>query len=343
VTSTHTRYRWLADNGVSTRSVALVVGVLLLQLAFIASYLGAFHRPTPHDIDIAVTSETAARQLNALPGSPLRAKVVADRAAVVQAIDNRNAYGGLVSTPASDELLVASADGGTLSIALQEIFRQLSAKTGRPLTIVDVKPLPPGDPRGLAGFYLVVGWTVGGYLVASALSVSHGARPANRRRAGIRLTALAAYAIVSGIAGTAISYSIVTGMPHHFWALAAVGALLVFGVGATTMVFQVVSGILGIAIAVLLFVVLGNPSSGGSYPVPLLPPFWAAIGKWLPPGAGVDAFRSIVYFDATRLGLPLLVLTAYAVLGAAGTLILSAGRHPLAADVDAFGTERSET
>jgi hypothetical protein len=79
--------------------------------------------------------------------------------------------------------------------------------------------------------------------------------------------------------------------------------------------------VVGIGLAVLLFVVLGNPSAGGVYPPPLLPPFWRAIGSWLPNGAGTSAARSIAYFDATNLTGPLLVLSAWAVLGFAGVLV----------------------
>ena len=62
---------------------------------------------------------------------------------------------------------------------------------------------------------------------------------------------------------------------------------------------------------------LGNPSAGGAYPGPLLPPFWRAIGPWLPPGAGTSAVRGLVYFDGAGTTSPLLVLAAYAVVGAA--------------------------
>ena len=61
----------------------LAFGVLILQLGFIASYVAAFHQPTPRDIPIAVVAEqglpadiavdTAAR-LNAIDGAPLAAR-----------------------------------------------------------------------------------------------------------------------------------------------------------------------------------------------------------------------------------------------------------------------------
>jgi hypothetical protein len=111
----------------------------------------------------------------------------------------------------------------------------------------------------------------------------------------------------------------------HLLALSAFGALLVFAVGAFTTALQVWTGLVGIGLAILLFVILGNPSAGGAYPAPLLPPFWAAIGPWLPPGAGTSAVRGIVYFAGAGVGQAGLVLAGYAVVGLVATM-LGSGR-----------------
>lgn len=70
-------------------------------------------------------------------------------------------------------------------------------------------------------------------------------------------------------------------------------------------------GIVGIGVAIVLFVVLGNPSAGGAYQLPLLLGFWRTIGDTLPNGAGVDALRSIVYFDGHGITSHLLTIAAY--------------------------------
>lgn len=43
-------------DAVTPRAVGLVIGVLVLQLAFILSYAGAFHSPSPHLIPVGVVA-----------------------------------------------------------------------------------------------------------------------------------------------------------------------------------------------------------------------------------------------------------------------------------------------
>ncbi len=46
----------------------------------------------------------------------------------------------------------------------------------------------------------------------------------------------------------------------------------------------------------LLFIILGNTSSGGAVAPPLLPQPYAFVGRYLPPGATVGIVRTAVYF-----------------------------------------------
>jgi hypothetical protein len=43
-------------DAVSPRTAILFLGVLLIELAFILSYVGAFHTPRPHRIPVAVVA-----------------------------------------------------------------------------------------------------------------------------------------------------------------------------------------------------------------------------------------------------------------------------------------------
>jgi hypothetical protein len=95
---------------------------------------------------------------------------------------------------------------------------------------------------------------------------------------------------------------------------------------AATTALQVLLGTLGIGVAVLLFVVLGNPSAGGAYQGDLLPTFWRRIGNLLPNGAGTDTVRRIVYFGGRGITEHLVVIAVWAIAGIVVALIASA-RH----------------
>jgi hypothetical protein len=314
-------------DAVSPRTIALISGVLLLQLAFILSYVGAFHAPTPQRIPIAVVapaqvSARVVKQLNAVPSGPLAASAVSSQQQAEQRIKAGEVPAALVVNPSAstDRLLVASAAGTAEVSAVEQVITTLEAREHRTAAVTDLVPLQPGDGRGLTGFYLVIGWIVGGYLVASLLGVSGGARPATTRRAVIRLLAMLPYAIVSGMGGAIVVGPALGALTGHFVALWWLGALLVLASAAVTMAFQVLFGVIGIGLTVLVFVVLGNPSAGGAYQAGLLPEFWRAIGNALPNGAGTDAVRRIVYFGSHGIGGHLAVIAAYAVAGVIVTL-----------------------
>ncbi|MFC1429844.1 DUF3533 domain-containing protein [Streptacidiphilus sp. N1-3] len=321
-------------DAVTTRAFVLVLGVLLLQFGFIVSYVGALHHPYPHRASIAVVappqvSGQLVSRLNALPKQVLDARALPDEATARQQILDQKIYTALVFNAAGkhDTLLVANAAGPALATAVEKIITAAEQQQGRSFSTEDLVPLAAGDAEGLSSFYLAVGLCVGGYLVASILGISAGSRPANRKRAVIRLAVLALYSVAAGIGGALIVGPILNALPGSVLGLWGMGALVVFAVGAITMALECLFDVVGIGLAVLLFVVLGNPSAGGVFPPPLMPPFWRAIGPWLPNGAGTSIARSIAYFDGTAITKPLLVLTAWVVVGVLVSLIAT-GRRP---------------
>ncbi|MFG3491072.1 DUF3533 domain-containing protein [Streptomyces sp. NPDC047972] len=317
-------------SAVTPRAALLVIGVFALQLLFITSYVGALHHPQPRDVPFGVVapqrvSAQLVGELDRLPGSPLDARAVADAATARNQILNRDIDGALVVDPAgrTDTLLVASGGGTVLSSTLQAMLTRVEASQDRAVRTVDVAPASPEDFDGLSAFYLVVGWCVGGYICAAILAISAGSRPANRERAIIRLGVLAVYSALGGLGGAIIVGPILGALPGSVAALWGLGTLVVFAVGAATLALQSVFGIVGIGLAILLIVVAGNPSAGGAFPLPMLPPFWNAIGPALPPGAGTWAARSIAYFKGNDMTASMLVLSAWAVVGVVVTLVMS--------------------
>lgn len=307
----------------SPRVVGIFVACFLLQAAFIASYVGAFHDPKPQGISVAVAGPTSqfatqtAQRLNALPDGPLEATTATSAQDAREQVRTGEVQTAYIVNPQTtqDTLLVATAHGASLASAAQTVLERVDASQQRTLRVEDVVPALPKDGRGLTAFYLVVGWLVGGYLMASLLGIRAGNRSRNFRRALWRLGGAVVYAAASGIAGAAIVDLWFESLTGHFWQIAGLGTLVVLAAGFFTYGAAALFGVVGIGLAILIFVVIGNPSAGGAYSYELLPEPWASVGAWLPNGAGVDAVRSIVYFGGESVGRDLMVLLAWMVLG----------------------------
>jgi hypothetical protein len=265
----------------------------------------------------AQASAQIVAQLNALDGDPVKATAVSGAAEARRWVLDRRADAAFVfdATGTRDTLLVASAGGPSVSQTATQIAQKIETAQKRQVTVADIRPPNSGDGRGMGSFYLVLGWVIGGYLTATIMGMAAGSRPSNRHRTLIRLAALLPYSVVSGIAGAAIVGPVYDALSGHFWALSAIGTLVVFASAATALAFQTLLGLLGTGVVILLFVVLGNPSSGGVYPASLLPAFWSAIGQWLPPGAATTLVRNTVYVTGHATTHALWVLAAYAAVG----------------------------
>lgn len=327
--TTVARFRHELSDAVSWRTAALVVGVLALQLGFILSYVGAFHAPRPHDVALGVVAGThtpaLVGSLDSLPGHPLDARALSSASHARREVVDGRLSGALVVGPSGTvQLTVASGGGVAVAESLTAVVTRVEGAAHQRVAVIDAVPLQRGDARGLTGFYLVVGWLVGGYLAAALLGVARGSRPANEHRALIRLLALALYAGVSGLGGAIVVGPVLGALTGHTLALWGLGTLVVAAAAAVTVALQTLAGVIGIGLAVALFVVLGNPSAGGAYQTALLPPFWRALGGALPNGAGVDAVRRLVYFGARGASGDLAILALYAAAGTAVSLV-SAG------------------
>lgn len=92
-------------DAISLRTVGLVLGVLLLQLGFILSYVGAFHAPRPHRIPVATVAPAQisgglAARLNGIASMPLHATVSPGAAATRRQIMAGTSSGALIVNPA---------------------------------------------------------------------------------------------------------------------------------------------------------------------------------------------------------------------------------------------------
>lgn len=321
-------------DAIAPRTLLLGVGVLLLQFAFILSYIGAFHSPSPHQIPVTVVApeQLASQlvdQLNGVSGRPVTVSAAAHEIEARQALRaGQTSAVYVVNTSGTDDsLLIASGGGSSVATAVEQLFTAAARQHGRTVSVQDLVPLDPGDARGLSGFYLVIGWAVGGYLFAAMLGVAKGSRPATLPRAVWRLGATVLYALASGVGGAIIAEPVLHALDGHFWPIVGIGVLVTLSAATVTIALQTLFGVIGIGLTVVIFVILGNPSAGGAYQAPLLPPFWRAIGSYLPNGAGTEAIRRIVYFDAHAITHPIVVLLVWIAGSVVVTTIGSAVLH----------------
>src|SRR5512140_1952530 len=68
-------------------------------------------------------------------------------------------------------------------------------------------------------------------------------------------------------------------------------------------------------LALLLFIVLGFPSSGAAGAA-LLPTYWQSIGAALPPHYAASLFINVLYFSSNNITTPIVVLLVYALIAA---------------------------
>jgi hypothetical protein len=315
--------------------VALGV-VLLVQGLFVISYVGALHKPQPHNLPFGVVGSPALAAAVDKQFS-LRAKTYADETAAKRAIDERSIYGALVTDASGTTLLVAPAAANGVATALTAAFTARAAATGQKLAVVQVHSLPSGDRGGIVAFLVAMALVIGGYLSAT-IATMLGGTTTLRRRAPI----LACVAVVGALLTYLIAGPLLGGIPSgHFLELWGIFAFLMLAVAFATAALQALFGPGGTLIVIVVFVIFGAPSAGGSLARPFLPSFWGTIGPFLPPGAGTTAIRNTIYFSGNGIGQALIVLAAYLVVGAAVVLGIRRRSTPqsidAATDVEAAG------
>jgi len=307
----------------SVRAVGIAAGVTILLALLVTWFSWPAKQLEPRDLPVVVaapgpTGQQLAGQLEATRPGAFRVTVVADEAAADAALRDRTAYAAFVAGPGGMSLHTASGAGPTVAALLTQAAQQLGAQSGASVTVVDVVPGAPGDPRG-AGFAsgflpLVMASMVAGIALAIAI-----------RDRVARLIGLAAFAVIGGLggAGVLLGLDLVTG--DYLTVAGAVG-LLVLAVSATVAGLGALLGPAGIGLGVLLIFLFGNPISGVAAAPELLPQPWGAIGQLLPLGAGVTLMRSVAFFDGAGSAAALWTLVGWAVVGLA---LVAVGRAAL--------------
>jgi hypothetical protein len=296
------------------------LGVLVAVFALVSSNVAANHSPKPHGLPVGIVgtsavADAARAELAREPGA-LAVHAYRSLTSARTAVLHRSVYGAFQPAP-SPVLLVASAASPPVSTLLQRTFATVASRSGQALAVHDLVPLPTSDSSGATSFSLVLSLIIAGLASTTVVYLLTRDRPE-----GFRVVLTVALGVCAGLITTLITNVIVGAYPGHFFAVWGVATLFVLAVGMPIAAFQLIFGIAGTAIGAILFLVIGNPASGGSSAPELLPGFWRTLSQILPPGAAVTSMRDVVYFHGHGSSQALIVLAVYTVLGASVAMIV---------------------
>ena len=302
---------------------------LLLPLFFVVvfplAFVSALHKPAPHDLPILVVGPTQVVS-KITTGLDDTASFRATQTDVVSAarsgVENREVDGAVRVTvvPAAKSgasptytvrTYVATAEGRSVAAAVEGAGSTIAAKLGTTATVVDVAPLAVTDELGVTLFYLFAYTSLAAYLVVIVLAQ---VMPGSKLR--IRFLASGITAVLAPLIGFGLASIWVGDYGVSFGtivALLGVAALSVFTTGALAILLQQFLGD-ATTFGIMSFIVFLNfPSSGGTSPAAMLPPFWQFIHNFYFGAGAFESFRSLVYFGGNGVGRWLLQLCLWTV------------------------------
>jgi len=196
-----------------------------------------------------------------------------------------------------------------------QLGQQAARARGTTLTTVDLAPTSPNDPNGTVEFYCIAFLFLGGAIGATVLGRVAG--PVRGLRGALeRLGLVLVYAALLSVVVTLFADVALGDLVGHFgflfltlWLFAVAVCLAVTGLSALVGLASIV--------LILVLIILGNPSSGGPVPRPLLNAFYSGLNPVLPQGAALSALRGVQYFGDRGIDLGLLCLLIWVLAGLA--------------------------
>ena len=311
-----------ARDRAAVRTMALaMVGLTIFVIAMIASYSGAFAKPTLHHMEVAVAGPE--QLIDGIRSQDsLEVTAVGDDATARAQVFERKADAAFVVPPDGElKIYVAGGGGRSVADAAETVGRTIARQGGSHSRCGGRRTRIGGRPvrhRRVLRHHLHldrrVGWRDGvrshhGQCARAGdlLAHRHAGRvlgSAGRRRDGLRRCDSRC---VDGpyVAGAGLR------LFGALWLYAmAVG-------GAVTGVAAAFGSVASMALTAFL-VVIGNAAAAGPVGRPLLSGFYSTFTAIVPQGSGVALLRSVEYFGGNGAAMPVVTLLIW---GAAGCLL----------------------
>jgi hypothetical protein len=297
------------------RKMAMAMAALtVFVIAMIASYSGAFAKPTLHHLDVAVAGPQ--QVVEAIRGQDtLSVTQVADAAEARAKVYERKTDAAFVVGQTGElKIYVAGGGGRSVANASETVGRAIATKAGLTPSVEDVAPTSPADPQGTVEFYAVIFLSIGATLGAAVFGLMMGSV---RRLSTLALRTLSLAAYSALLAGGVTLYvdAVLGALRGHTWQV--FGALWLYAMGVAGAVTGVAAafGTVASALVTLFLVIVGNAAAAGPVGLPLLSGFYTTFNAIVPQGSGVALLRSLEYFGGNGALTPIVTL---AIWGAAG-------------------------
>ncbi|MFF3561248.1 hypothetical protein ACFYXS_14525 [Streptomyces sp. NPDC002574] len=293
-----------------------LIGLVIVS-AFISCYIGVQRDPQPHRLPISVSGHLLSDELQQALGDSVDVRPAASTADARLALERHDVVAALSATDHGEKLRleVAGANGLSTTNAVKNLVSAYGHGAGKDVAVRDVVPLDQYDARGLAGFYVSFGVSLAGFVLAqNALGLGQLLHLRHR------LSLIAGFSAVSGLLAAFIAGPVLGAVPAPFLPLAFTLALLSGAAAFTTKLLGTYLGPLGVPVATLLLLTIGNSTSGATIGTDLLPGVGRALSTALPPGAAVRAVTDLTYFDGAHALTPLATLALWA--GGAALLVV---------------------
>ncbi|MFB1298306.1 hypothetical protein ACAG24_022590 [Mycobacterium sp. pW049] len=306
-------------------TVLALAGLTLFVLAMVASYSGAFAKPTLHHMTVAVSAPT--QLVDGLNGQDsLHVNAVGDAAAARAQVLDRTADTAFAVTPDGQmNIYVAGGGGHSVAAAAETVGRATAERAGLTPVVEDVAPTSSGDPSGTVEFYAVIFISIGASLGAALLGRLMGSVRTPTTLA-LRTGSLAVFSAVLAGAVTVYVGPVLDALTGHPWQVFGVLWLYAMAVGGAVTGVAAAFGTAASVVLGLFLVVVGNAAAAGPVGRPLLSGFYSTFTTIVPQGSGVSLLRSISYFDGHGAVTPLVTLAIWAGAGCFLAVLATAGR-----------------
>ncbi|MET9489824.1 ABC transporter permease [Nocardia sp. NPDC006630] len=182
--------------------------------------------------------------------------------------------------------------------------------------ITPYQSLPANTANGMGAFYLALVLMLSGLLAANvinmAIDTALGFLPQEvgpRRKVSLAMPIDRVHTYLTKLAVLAVAAPAITttvllmakqlfGMEiTHFGELWLFGVAVVATTALVVLALLSIVGPLGLVLGLIVLMVLGVPSSGGAYPLQMVPPAMRWLGEGLPMRRAIDGIRAILFYD----------------------------------------------